>query len=221
MTTDVQVECVVCHRYYKITSFNPEMYSHPIIKNNFVCIICEKQVTKLKVVLSCTKCKKEFHTSTDWECPFCTKPVDIRDKRKKMLELDCDGCKENKGVCIQPDLSCVFSVKFVVFGGASELYSTKKSCTVLSISGVDMEREDIHSMKYIMLCNPKYSIAINNIILVKQRIGSKKNFNNKISLYRYEQKKKNFVLDCENDYYKGTDWIVPTRNRIHSIMKVS
>jgi len=228
MTKDVNVECVVCHREYKISSFNPEMYSHPLIKNNFVCILCENKVTKLKVVLSCTKCKKTFNTKillenrdkydTKWECPFCTVPDDVRDKRKKSDYLSCDGCKEKKGVCVQPDLLCSYSTKYSVFGGASELYSSKKECTVLSIDKIDMTRDDIHTLKYVMLCNPKYSVATDNVILVKQRVGSKKNFSNKVGLYKFSQNKKRFLLNCEKSYERGNDWIVPTRDKINSIL---
>jgi hypothetical protein len=219
----------VCHRDFKVTTSTPEIYSHPIIKDNYVCPLCESKVTKLKVTLTCNKCKKEFRTkilmenkekySPEWECPFCVKVEDKRDKRRKTLELNCDCCKSKRGLCFQPDLNCTLSSDYVVFGGAKELYSTKKDCTILSVDSVDMSRDDIHSIKYSMLYNDKYLVSTHNIVFIKQRLGSKKNFKNKVTLYSFNKEKKKFMQSYEQTFDKGVDWIVPTRDKIRETLE--
>ncbi len=223
MLTLISLNCVVCHNDFPINTNNKAMYESPIVKENAVCPTCLTGVVRIKVVLACAKCKTPFQTKvlamnkdkyTDkWLCPLCVSNGTPKTEARKRdcAELNCPECKVRRGVCSQPKLNCTLSRSFVPFGNGN-LYSTRKECTILSVHQIDKDRDDIHCLGYTPLYKSEYAIAPENFVIIKQRIGSRKQFVTNIIVYRYSQSHRKFEVALNKKFDKGSDWILPVKD---------
>jgi hypothetical protein len=200
------------------------MYESPIVRENAVCNSCLTEVVRIRVSLVCAKCKTPFQTKvlainkdkyTDkWLCPLCVSngapKTEVHNKRD-CAELNCPECRVKRGVCSQPKLNCTLSRGFVPFGNG-DLYSTRKECTILSVHCIDKDRDDIHCFGYTPLYKSEYSISPSNFVIIKQRVGSRKQFVTNIIVYRYNQGGRKFEVALNKKFDRGADWILPVKD---------
>ena len=213
----INVTCKICHKSQSVNANNSALYDLPVVIDNFVCYLCSQKIKLVKLSLTCDKCKSVFCTKVlesnrsnynSWVCPTCVSNTIKKSiiKGANLSELKCSVCFQKDGVCNHPELPCSLASKFVPFIN-SGLYSVKnsKDCSILSISEVDNKRTDIHAFKYKPLHKTNYLIATNNLVLLRQRVNSKKNFVTKVILYGYKDKW--YEMFCHN-YVKGENWVV-------------
>ena len=167
MAECIKVKCVVCHRDVLVYTNDKKLHQSKIVTENKVCKLCEPNVSRIRVVLKCSKCQHDFQTKVltenkdkygaDWVCPMCVSndlpQVKSKEEKKKCVELNCDGCRVGRGVCVHPELNCTLSKSFARFG-TGDLYSVKKACTVLSVHNVIAKRKDVHCFEYTPLSTP-------------------------------------------------------------------
>ena len=225
MTSTIAMRCTVCHKDYSVNTTNAKMYESPVVKDNGVCSSCSVKTQKVKIVLTCSKCGHVFQTRVlsvnknkyngTWECPMCISNSLPQTKtaveKKNSIELNCNECRLERGVCFHPELNCSL-VKYFAQFSSGDIYSVKKECTVLSVHKVNKDRDDVHCFEYTLLYKSNYSLSPNNVVIVKQRIGSKKQFTTNIIVYVYNKSKHQFNIALDKIYKKGDDWIVPTRD---------
>ena len=199
-----------------VNTNNKVLYTMPVINDNFVCYHCSQIVKCLKLELTCEKCQNKFITKilfqnaekyNKWTCPSCDndfKPTKV--EHKKLNELSCSGCKQSNGVCIHSELACSLSKDFMNFFN-NNLYSIKGSdeCSILSIYRIDKTRIDIHALKYVPLFKNQYKVSPNNVVLIRQRFKSKKNYITNIIIYNFEEKWK---IVFNEKFEKGNDWFI-------------
>ncbi len=221
--------CCICHKSFKINVNEEGVYSSQVVRDNCVCTHCARITKRIRIVLKCKVCSKEFQTKvlignigkySDFTCPACIKPKDQRDHRCKNKEFNCDACKVKSGVCFKPELSCTLSAGFILFDG-SNLYSIKKENTLLAVDKVDVGREDIHALHYTMLYGPRYLLSKNSVVVMKQRTGSKKGFVTNVVIYGHKPRTKQFVVLSDINYERGNNWIPPTRDQIAVMFKAN
>ena len=225
MTSTVAMKCAVCHKEYLVNVNDTKMYESPIVMDNGLCPSCRVKTQRVKLVLTCSKCGHVFQTSVlavnrdkyndKWECPMCISnslpQVKTAVEKKNSIELNCDGCRLERGVCFHPELNCSLAKHFAQFS-SGDIYSVKKECTVLSVHKIIKDRDDIHCFEYTLLYKSNYGLAPTNVVIVKQRRGSKKQFTTNIIVYVYDKSKHQFNTAIDKTYKKGEDWIVPTRD---------
>ncbi len=220
----VQIRCTICHKIKDIDTTDERLYKSPIVIDNYVCSPCSTDVKRIKVKLTCSKCKATFCTKifvehkdkygANWVCPVCSAgngEVKKGITKATGVAVGCVWCQHKRGVCPHPDVNCLLAKGFVSFN-SSDLYSIKKVCTVMSISRVHKKRDDIHCLSYSLLYKTNYSISPENLVLIKHREGSKKNFVTNVIVYRF--KKSKFEVVFNEKFDKGTDWIKPTKKFI-------
>lgn len=223
MVTTFDMTCVVCHKPFGIGTTNVKLYDLPVVRENAICPKCDIRIkNKVKLVLTCVKCKHVFQTKVldinkdkyakDWLCPMClsNEMPKSESKNGKSIELNCGGCQIERGVCKYPQLGCTHSKHFVPFGNGN-LYSLNKDCTILSVHSLNKDRDDIHCLNYTLLSKAECSIAPNNSIIIKQRMGSRKNFVTNVIVYRFNSTDNKFGIAFENKFEKGKDWIIEVK----------
>jgi len=219
------LKCKICHRDYGLNTANRKLYETQVVQENSVCPLCESKVKRVSISLTCSKCKHLFKTKIllsnqnkyglTWECPQCTSnslpQPKITEEKKDCVELNCDDCRLERGVCCQPELACSLSKNFARFDTGG-LFYLRDGATILSVHAIDKNRKDVHCLKHTLLYRKKYAIASRNRIVVRQRLGSKKTFVTNIIVYGYNAHEHKFNVVFDEKFKKGTDWIVPTRN---------
>jgi len=229
MSEIVTLRCTSCHKPQNVNTNNSRMYSDTVIIDNFVCPLCMGKSDRIKIVLVCAKCNRTFQTrvfkenadkyTSNWLCPACVNSSNFsHTKHKKLVEVGCQGCNVVHGLCLHPELNCVHSKNYAPFDTA-DLYSDKKQNKIMFIHDIDKSRDDIHSLKFIVMYKKKYSVSNRGVVLIKQRIGSKKNFTTNIILYKSKEDNHGVEVVYDKSFKKCDDWIVPTRNKIMSLMR--
>ena len=225
MTTTITMRCTICHKDYPVNTTNTKMYDSPVVKDNGVCLLCSGKDQRMKIVLTCSKCGHVFQTRVliankdkyngDWECPMCISnslpQIKTVVEKKNSIELNCNECRLERGVCFHPELNCSLVKHFAQFS-IGDLCLVKDGCTVLSVHNVSKDRDDIHCFEYTLLYKSNYSLSPKNVVIVKQRMGSKKQFTTNIIVYVYDKSKHQFNVALDKTYKKGEDWIVETRD---------
>lgn len=224
MNKIVPIRCTICHKIKEVNATDERLYKSPIVTDNYVCPSCTADVKRVKIKLTCSKCKTTFCTrvlvmhkdkyGADWVCPICSAGSGTIKKgitKNTGVAVDCVWCQHKRGVCPHPEVNCLLAKGFVAFS-SSDLYSIKKVCTIMSISRVYKKRDDIHCFRYSLLYKTRYLIAPENLVLIKHRDGSKKNFITNVIVYKY--KKSKFEVVYNEKFNKGVDWVKPTRNFI-------
>lgn len=216
------MRCKICHKINEVNTRDENLYKSSTVKDNYVCYYCSQTVKRIKLHLTCKKCQKQFTTRVllqnqniynDWVCSLCDdKPIEKN--TLKISELACSSCRVDNGTCHHPELPCSLSKNFVEFL-SNFLCSIKGSddCSILSIYGIDKSRLDIHALKYVPLFKNQYSVSPNNLVLIRQRLNSKKNYITNILIYNFN-KKWNEVYNEKFD--KGMNW---TENVIRFLIK--
>lgn len=219
---DVSLICTVCHKHYVVSTSNPHLFETELIKENSVCVFCSGKANRVTLRLVCCVCKREFQTKVlaknrdkylSWKCPVCINadgPAVKSKGKTKELELDCDLCMRKSGVCQFPELGCSTTADWLFFGNG-DLSSLKKSCSIFSVHGVDKERDDIHFFKYSMLVKSKYKLRPTNLVIIKQRLGSRANYVTNIIVFAGDKKVGKFVVISDKKYPRGADWVLPTK----------
>jgi len=222
MMETLNFSCVVCHQSFPINTNNKALYQSEVVRKNAVCPRCLCSVNRIKITLKCAKCSHEFQTKvlmsnkdnyTDkWLCPLCaSNGAPKSEVGKNRIELNCGGCRVERGVCTYPDLGCTLSREFITFGNG-DLYSLNRECTILSIHEIDKSRDDIHCLNYTLLYKAKCSLSPSNSVIIKQRVGSRKSFVTNILVYRFDKSKSKFGVVLNKKFERGKDWIVPVRD---------
>jgi len=213
LVAEKDVVCSMCHR-----EFDGD-HSQPVN----VCPDCSNRTHKIRIPLTCSRCKHTFQTqiriedrsryTSNWVCPACSSNETSKLSRKARRREDraCPECKVDRGICFYPDTNCSRAVRFVPFNSTG-LYSVRKENTILSINKVVPTREDIHCMNYTLLYQSGYLLSPNNTILIKQRIGSRKHFITNVMLYKYCKEKSKFVVVFDKNFDRGVNWVVAVRN---------
>ena len=220
-TQEVTVRCVVCHKDKTIPTGIRPTYDLPVVRDNYVCMLCSLDVKRVKVALVCSKCGHKFQTrillankdkyNKDWLCPACIGGGAAVVPSKKCAKQNCAECRADKGVCYHPELECPLVRGFFKFGNG-DLYSLSKECTIMSVHEVNPQRSDIHCFKYVSLYKSTYLLSPNNFAVIKQRIGSKKKFTTNVIVYKHSEEAKKFVLVYDQKFERGGAWMVAIRD---------
>lgn len=218
------LKCKVCHKDYHVNTGNRGLFESPLVQENSVCPLCDGKVKKIMISLTCAKCKHPFKTKVlvenkekygpKWECPACLSNGMTQPKvteKKDCVELNCQDCKAERGVCMHPELNCTIAKNFPRFGNG-DLFYLKDGATILSVHAIDGNRKDIHCFEYTLLYRNKYALSPRNHVIIRQRLGSKKGFVTNVIVYKYNAHEHKFNVVFDEKFAKGADWIVPTRD---------
>ena len=209
------LKCKICHKNDKINTNDDDLYKSEIVINNYICCHCALKTKQIKIKLICENCKIEFITKIlfsnkdmylNWKCPKCSSNIIKNVERSKTnTEMNCGTCHIKLGVCNHPELDCCKSNELTPFTN-NRLYALKDSddCSILSICKMNYSRNDIHALKFIPLFKNDYLIAKNNLILIRQRLKSKKNYVTNVIIYKFD---KNWNEVFNKNFNKGINWV--------------
>lgn len=213
----ITITCKICHRDKLIDTAKPEIYDKRVVRNNFVCDACRPGVRVVSIKLECAKCYNTFSTKapadhvseySKWKCPACVsgEPITPKNRNKSKTDIGCHDCRRSRGVCFYPEEKCKYNANFVKFD-ASSLNQMKESASVLTVHEVDEFRDDIHFLKYTPLVQPLQALAKGNLVIIRCREGSKKNYITHLNIYKYDDKKAQFVAIFNHQFPKEADWV--------------
>lgn len=223
MKTLSNIKCSVCGRKFNINTLDNSLLHDDIIRSNYVCHKCKDKVKCQKINITCNNCEKSFTTKllvstienidfSKWLCPACNNKQIIRNV-DNVTEFNCYSCKSSYGVCYKSDLNCLRSLEFVPFECSNMFSDSKQQCSVFAVDSVDVNRNDFHTFRFVLLYKNSYLISKKNVIIIKSKIGSR--HKSKILLVIYKCVNAKFIEIFREEFARGNDWIIKAKTIVN------